>query len=288
MNAGFSAAWLHQREPYDTAARTAAALQLGEAEVAQALARPGGVLRVVDLGAGTGANLRYLAPRLGGRQHWHVLDHDAALLAAWPALLSDWARGFGGHATLAGETLQVDAPALQLTVQRQRCDLSRPLPESAFDGTGLVTASALLDLMSAPCLGALLERGSDAGVAWWFALSVDGRFGWPELDADDTFVTAAYTRHQGGDKGFGPALGPQAPAFAAHSLQERGYLLREADSDWQLDTGAMRTAQIGGMAEAATEAQPDAALRIAAWRTRRLAAAGVLVVGHRELIALPG
>ncbi|MEF7616564.1 hypothetical protein V4F39_21800 [Aquincola sp. MAHUQ-54] len=283
--ASFSAAWLQQREPFDTAARASAAGPLDEAASARALPRPGGVLRVIDLGAGTGANLRYLAPRLGGTQHWQVLDHDAALLAAWPGLLAGWARSLGGRLLPSGDRLQVEAPGLRLTVDRRRVDLSRPPAPEAFEGIGLVTASALLDLMSAASLGALIDAGSARGVGWWFALSIDGRFGWPEPDPDDALAEAAYARHQGGDKGFGPALGPQAPGFAAQRLAGHGYRLRQAASDWRLD-GAMRAAQVDGMAAAASQARPDAAGRFEAWRLRRRAGAGVLAVGHQELVAL--
>jgi hypothetical protein len=282
----FSAAWLQQREPFDTAARQAAALQLDEAAAIRALPRPGGVLRIADLGAGLGANLRYLAPRLGGTQHWQVLDHDAALLQAWPPLLSSWALRLGGHATTTQGSLHVVAPGLTLTVERRRVDLSQPLPAGVFAGCALVTASALLDLMSADAMARLIERGHESEVAWWFALSVDGRIGWPSPDVDDAFVAEAYARHQRGDKGFGPALGAQAPALAAQRLRERGYRLCEADSDWHLDA-ALSATQIGGMAEAAAEARPESAQRIDAWRARRLAVGGSVRVGHQELIALP-
>src|SRR5262245_8239521 len=63
--AGFSAAWLGLREPADRAARAAAVTTF----VVEALGRRSG-LRVLDLGAGTGANLRYLAERLSGNQFW--------------------------------------------------------------------------------------------------------------------------------------------------------------------------------------------------------------------------
>src|SRR5512145_1693947 len=44
------------------------------------VARAGATRSVVDLGAGTGANLRYLAPRLGSPQDWLAVDSDPVLL----------------------------------------------------------------------------------------------------------------------------------------------------------------------------------------------------------------
>ena len=61
MSDGFSADWLTLREPYDAAARSSALLRRGSPRGAAAA----DVLQVVDLGAGTGSNLRCTAPALG-------------------------------------------------------------------------------------------------------------------------------------------------------------------------------------------------------------------------------
>ncbi len=67
--------WLVLREPADAAARSA--------ELAERLARhlPGaGPLVIHDLGGGSGAMGRWLAPRLRGPQHWVVHDRDPDVL----------------------------------------------------------------------------------------------------------------------------------------------------------------------------------------------------------------
>src|SRR5215208_2798806 len=67
--------WLALREPADAAARSV--------ELADRLGRQlatGGGLVIHDLGGGSGAMGRWLAPRLLGPQHWVVHDRDADLL----------------------------------------------------------------------------------------------------------------------------------------------------------------------------------------------------------------
>ena len=85
-SSGFSAAWLALREPHDAAARAAelvGLLRTRSSDDAQRRRRRARCrATIVDLGAGSGANLRWLAPRLGGEQAWLLVDHDAALLAA--------------------------------------------------------------------------------------------------------------------------------------------------------------------------------------------------------------
>ncbi|MFZ4711120.1 MAG: methyltransferase domain-containing protein, partial [Zwartia sp.] len=88
---GFSAEWLALREPADHRARDQA-LQNTICEqleiVAHAEQR---AVRLIDLGCGSGSNLRALATRLPAQQHWTLVDYDPLLLAAARAALIGWA-----------------------------------------------------------------------------------------------------------------------------------------------------------------------------------------------------
>src|SRR5580700_5734267 len=85
---GFSPKWLDLREAVDARSRSA--------KLAGMVARHFDGWRpvsVVDLGCGTGANLRATAASLGPEQHWTLVDHDAVLLDAARERLADWADG---------------------------------------------------------------------------------------------------------------------------------------------------------------------------------------------------
>jgi len=43
-----------------------------------------GSVEIIDLGAGTGANQRWLAPRLPFRQRWIHIDHDPVISRSLP------------------------------------------------------------------------------------------------------------------------------------------------------------------------------------------------------------
>lgn len=267
----FSADWLALREPADHAARPDAIVAAVAAPLA---ARAGG--RAVDLAAGTGSNVRYLLPRLPGIQHWTLVDHDAALLArAW--------RLLGPIAAPAGRSFDVRAGDLLA------------LDTVSLDGATLVTAAALLDLVSEAWLRGLASRCARAGVAVLFALSYDGRIACDPGDADDDLIREFVNRHQRGDKGFGPALGPDAAGVAAACFRDVGYAIMQERSDWTLgpDMPELQQQLVDGWAGAAAELAPAQAARIAAWRDRRAAhiAAGRsrLVVGHEDIAGiLPG
>ncbi|HEY2149683.1 MAG TPA: class I SAM-dependent methyltransferase [Vicinamibacterales bacterium] len=266
---GFDPEWLALREPADTSARSSTlTVKLAEAFP---LERP---LRVLDLGAGAGSNVRFLSPRLLSKQQWTLVDHDAALLAR------------------ASESRGIDRSMCLIDVVE--ADLSRfDNVSDLFATRDLVTASALLDLVSDEWLRLLADHCRGAGAAVLFALSYDGRIEcWP-VDSEDQTIRALVNRHQRTDKGFGAALGPDATAIAAAYFKRLGYDVSVDSSDWRLTAadGVLQQQLIAGWAAAATELMPLDKALIDDWKHRRLehiaCGQSLLVVGHQDLLGLP-
>lgn len=254
---GFSADWLALRAIADGRARNGRLVRRLGAQFEGC-----GGIRVLDLGAGTGASLRALAPVLGAAQRWVLADHDADLLA------------------------RLDAPE-RIMIERRGVDLAAGLAGLFDPAPDLVTASAFFDLCGAAWIEALVERVAACGAAVYAALSYDGREDWDPPHPLDADVLAAFHADQRRDKGLGPALGPGAHAHLAACLARRDYLVAEASSDWRLAQPA-DAALIATLAEGtATAVMPRiGAGRAAAWRGARLRADRV-VIGHRDLLALP-
>ena len=288
----FDSAWLALREPFDLAARGMAWRSVDLAARAREWRGDASTLNVVDLACGSGANLRALAPRLPGAQQWTLVDHDTALLAALPAALRAWAEGAGFDVRAHGSGLHIAGDGWHAEVAPMQHDLAAELPRVPLARAQLVTASALLDLVSGAWFDALLAQGT-AVPAWLFALSVDGRTTWAPADTDDAAVDTLFAAHQLRDKGFGPALGPAAPAHAAQRLQASGHAVQAMPSDWHIAAAAgprdaaLLRALIESMAKAAGEQAPSMRGRIAAWQQRRLAALAAtrLTIGHIDLLA---
>jgi hypothetical protein len=263
---GFSAAWLALREPYDLRARNPDVL-----EAVAAAFRDQPAVAVVDLACGAGASLRAIGPRLPARQSWRFVDNDLGLLA---------------------RTVVLARPP-QLNVTTQAVDLARDL-ELALDGPlDLVTCSALLDLVSAEWIERLVVEAATRRLPVYAALSYDGRAALEPSHSFDAEMVAAVNRHQRRDKGFGPALGPQAAGFGAARFAAVGYVVVQGRSDWMFGPhdGEMQDSILSGWATAARELGDVPLDRIAAWFTHRreLIADGSarLQVGHIDLFAAP-
>jgi hypothetical protein len=256
--------WLHLREPADAASRSA--------ELAERLGRhlaTAGRLVIHDLGGGSGAMGRWLAPRLPGPQHWVVHDRDADLLALAVA----------GAPGLAADGAVV-------TVETRRSDITR-LTWVDLTGASLVTASALLDLLTADALARVLV--ACAGCPMLLALTVVGRVTLTPEEPLDAPMGAAFDAHQRREG----KLGPDAVDAAVDELRGTGAEVFVRASPWRLDAAhAGLTAEwLGGWVAAACEQEPALAAEAGAYRDRRLAqaAAGELdvVVDHADLLVLP-
>ena len=271
----FDADWLAFREPIDHRSRAGSLL----APLCETW-RARGWSRVLDLGSGAGSNLRYLASRLPAGQRWVLVDHDP-----------DHQR-----------TLEhAEVPASVRSLRVVPGDLGHE-GLAAIPHADLVTASAVLDLVSEDWLRRVVDACADAGRGAHFALIYDGEIRWSadanpdgqeEEDPDDALVRAAVNAHQTGDKGLGPALGPAAGAVAERLFRSACYTTRLLPSPWRLgaaDAPLVRRLIAGWEAAAAT-VRPAAAGRIHAWAGRRRATVAdgrfTLRVGHRDLLALP-
>lgn len=262
----FAAEWLALREPYDGQARNADVL----AAVGAAFAGLPSMI-VVDLACGTGSTMRAIASRLPPRQIWQLVDNNLSLL---------------GRAAIA-------APSAAITVRATPVDLAHDL-EAALDGPAdLVTASALLDLVSKEWLERFVIETAARRLPVYAALSYDGRVEFDSADPLDTAVIASVNRHQRRDKGFGPSLGPTAAAASIDRFRNAGHTIVQGTSDWVFgpDDRAIQNDVIAGWASAAEEMDELPLAEIAGWLTRRrdLITAGHsrIRVGHVDIFARP-
>jgi hypothetical protein len=172
-------------------------------------------------------------------------------------------------------------------------DLARDL-ELALDGAlDLVTASALLDLVSAEWLDRLVIETAARRLPVYAALTYDGRATVEPGGAFDAELLAGFNLHQRTDKGFGPALGPAAAARAAERLEHFGYAVVQGRADWVLrrDDRAIQEALFAGWAELAPLTTRLSAAEIDGWLARRRAylaqGRSRLRVGHVDIFARP-
>lgn len=270
MTTRVSPEWLALREPADAASRAA--------ELAEALRRSLDDARPVvvhDLGCGTGSMARWLAPRLPGPQLWVMYDQDPVLLRHAAAALPARARD--------GRPIAVQA--------RQR-DVSN-LTDEEMAGATIVTASALLDILTADEVERIVDGCVKARCATLLTLSVVGRVELTPADPLDAEIAEAFNAHQRRMTERGRLIGPSASRMAVALFEHAGAEVVVRPSVWRL--GSANTDLLiewfAGWIGAACEQRPDLTLSTADYVGRRLAEAaeGTLRVDvhHEDVLAWP-
>jgi SAM-dependent methyltransferase len=275
---GFSAEWLGQREAADHRARNR--------DLLAALARryrEREIVSVVDLGCGTGSNLRALSAALPARQQWRLVDHDPALLNAARDRIAAWADRVDED----GPGLQVTKEGRRLSVSFVQADLASEI-DHALDGADLVTAAALFDLVSVEWIDRFVEALARRGAGFYTALTYNGEEVWAPPHPADAVVLAAFHAHQAGDKGFGASAGPGATRVLMDRLAAADYTLESGDSPWVLgeaDAALSRELALGIVAAVRETGRVSAGV-LSDWRASRMSGA-CCRVGHTDLLAFP-
>src|SRR5262249_35672392 len=143
-------------------------------------------------------------PIIGRGQTWILADADGALLA------------------------QADATPLIV-------DLAKELDTLPFGSVDGVVCSALLDLVSETWLQQFIAA---LRTPFLVCLTVDGDDLFSPPHPGDEPVLHAFRADQARDKGFGPALGTDAPAALEAILGTRGFTVLSEKSDWDIPANA--------------------------------------------------
>jgi hypothetical protein len=265
-----SPGWLELREAADGAAR--ARELVGRIRDRIPTARP---WLIHDLACGSGSMGRWLAPLLPGPQHWVLHDRDEELLA-----------------TAAADPPGPAADGAEVVVETRVSDVTQLVSDDLVGAT-LVTASALLDLLTWDELARLVDACAGAGCPVLLCLSVSGRVQLLPADPLDTRIGAAFDAHQRRLTPRGRLLGPDAVEAAAEGFRRLGPQVVVRPSPWHLGAteAELVLEWLTGWVDAACEQEPELAAEADGYcrRRGREAAAGVLsvTVGHADLLVLP-
>jgi hypothetical protein len=167
------------------------------------------------------------------------------------------------------------------------------LAPDGLAGAQLVTASALLDVVTLDEARRIVAACVAAGAPAFFSLSVTGRVLLDPADEDDPVLADAFDDHQRRDADGRRMLGPDASSAVAALFAIAGWEVRVDGTPWRLGPTDRRLLRewLDGRVAAAVEQRPGLAARAAGWRARRAAQLDAdalrAVVHHEDVLAWP-
>ena len=267
---GFSIEWLNLREASDHKARDRHLLKTA-ANWLNDLKSKDKV--IVDLGSGTGSTIRGLQryTTLAPSIQWRLVDND-------PELLAEAVHRHSEEYSI--ESFLVDLSATQ------------KLP---LESASLITASALLDLVSSNFIRDLCqlikEKNEGRPLGFYSALNYDGCIKWTPFHSLDAAILMNFNADQRRDKGFGPALGPDATDFLKTQFHSTKFQCLSAKSPWLLGSADYLLAEslINGISDVAIQTDGLTNSDIQDWKTYRIKniRTGTCYLGHTDILVLP-
>ena len=267
---GFSIKWLNIREVSDHKARDKHLLKTA-ANWLNNLKSKDKV--IVDLGSGTGSTIRGLQGQttLAPSIKWRLVDND-------PEVLAEAIHRHSGEYSIEGFLI----------------DLSET-QELPLESVSLVTASALLDLVSENFIQDLcqliIEKNEYRPVGFYSALSYNGCIKWTPVHPLDAAILINFNTDQRRDKGFGPALGPNATDFLRRQFHSSKFQCLSAKSPWLLNSAdyLLTESLISGMSGVAIQTDELTNSDILDWKTFRMKniRTGTCFLGHTDFLVLP-
>jgi len=280
---GFSAQWLAMREPVDHRSRDVSLQNKVSSHFEQRRFSAAQPMRIMDLGCGTGSNLRALADELPDHQHWTLIDYDLELLQAAKAELTRWSNA---ETTDGLSPLNILHQTKHIKIEFLQEDLAVNIERVLETDCDLVTAAAFFDLVSESWLDRFCASLRNP---FYTVLTYNGDEQWFPSDDTDSEILQAFHHHQQQDKGLGIAAGPDATRILVEQLQSRSFDTYTASSPWVLAPPAdqmLIEALARGSAAAVQETALVAPDRIQSWLNRGLGASQC-VVGHWDLWSIP-
>ena len=267
---GFSIEWLNLREVSDHRARDKNLLK-NAVDWLNNLQTKDRV--IVDLGSGTGSTIRCLqrfTTQLPSIQ-WRLVDNDPEVLAE-----------------------AIDRHSNDHSVESFLVDLSetQKLP---LDSVSMITASALFDLVSENFIQELCqlvkEKNDYRPVGLYSALNYDGCIKWTPSHPLDAAILVNFNTDQRRDKGFGPALGPDASDFLQSQFNVIEFQCLSANSPWLLDSGdyLLTETLINGISKVALQTDGLTNSDVLSWKAFRIKniRTGSCFLGHTDILVLP-
>ena len=226
-NNRFSLTWIKEREFYDKQSRS----NLLTMEIKKDSKN---VKKIIDLGCGTGAFLRWCITE-------KILFDEATLIDYDKRLLRSIDISFRRFLEKTNYFFKKINPRKYLITNPSSSKfffisfLEQNILNSLniIKNFDLISLSALSDLLSKNFIRKLFTQ-SPKNKYIYFSLCFNGKIKWSPVSEFDKYIVSNFNNHQLQDKGFGNALGKNSLRYIESIAKKKSYVYLKKDSPWKI------------------------------------------------------
>ncbi len=224
------AQWLELRIPYDSKARN-----LNVEASCQQYLKNHKRLKIVDLGAGTGANCRYYLSKISQEQEWFLVEHNPELLEIAFSRLESWALKNGYKSKSQNLRLVLENQVHKVTIHGtvgSILELDKLIDLETLD---LAVANAVFDLFSEEQFQTVLECLKNYQLSFLTTINYTGMSFIPQTDEDLCFISY-YHQHMQRHQHFGRGMGPNCGSKMWEAMKRLGMKRLKGESMWKISS----------------------------------------------------
>lgn len=283
----FDPNWLQERYRFDAAARNQ--------EIAWQCIHQFAFLnhiQIVDLGSGTGANVRHYLEQFPQNQTWFCVEEDDALKTMFWQNMVQLAEADGYAYQLSDNQIKMEKPGHWIEIHFVEGNLMQVDNLVDLLRTDLILANAVFDLFSQKQFEELIQTISHHSLSLLFTLNYEGMKFFP-VEKEDAYYIDQYNAHMQRPQDFGKGMGPDASQLMEQALHASLAEVKKGESNWEIEVedGKMLHYLLGFFEDAlgdwwATEAEKMAFLGWVAHKRQLIDQQQLdAVVHHQDVLA---
>jgi hypothetical protein len=188
---------------------------------------------LVDAGAGSGANMRYLMEKIPASQQWVLIEQNPDFSKASLQVLQQHARHQGYTSFMEQDTLTLQTPTKTIQVNAKQGSLLEIENLTDLSHTDAIVSNAVFDLFTLHQFDTFVSTIARYQLIFLSTLNYENMHFSPTRWQDEKMI-ALYHAHMLRPQTVGPAMGPACIPQMSDILKKHRYAVATGSSLWNI------------------------------------------------------